>query len=134
MARMYEKPSRFRFGLISLFPLIAAAGVVACFWNPFDRQSAGGSNFELVKLGMTETEVTELIGKPDEVDTYADMTNTRYHPTAENFWIVTYKDGRVYQSLPHRKSSASPVAPAPRLPSPPTLLNPKTTNYRPPVD
>src|SRR5688500_7284916 len=93
---------RFRFGLLSLFVLVAAVGVLACFWNPF-AQPASGSNFERVKLGMTETEVTELIGKPDEVETFRDLTQTRYQLTAEDVWVVAYKDGQVYQSLPHQK-------------------------------
>jgi hypothetical protein len=133
MARMDEKPRRFRFGLIALFALIAAAGVLVSLWNPLVQPTSAPSLSD-VKIGMTETEVAELVGKPDEVDTYADMTNTRYHLTAEDFWMVTYKNGRVCQSRLHRKRIAPPVTPAPRLPSPPTMLNPETTTYRPPVN
>jgi hypothetical protein len=49
MARMDEKPRRhYRFGLISLFVLIAVVGALACFWNPFPMPSK--SNFSNGKL------------------------------------------------------------------------------------
>jgi hypothetical protein len=64
---MDEKPRRpFRFGLISLFALVALVGVLACIWNPFPKPSK--SNINRIKFGMTEAEVAKLVGKPDRVD------------------------------------------------------------------
>jgi hypothetical protein len=92
---MNEKPRRFRFGLITLFALIAAAGVLACFWNPFPKPSQ--SNLSLIEVGMTVDEVAELVGEPDKAET--DNANGRlaqvYWMTRGEAWIVVFVNGKV---------------------------------------
>jgi heat shock protein HslJ len=50
---MYEKPRRrwFRFGLLALFALIAAAGVLASLWNPFSKPSTMAGEWKVVMIG-----------------------------------------------------------------------------------
>ena len=88
---------RFRFGLISPFALIAAVGVLACFWNPFPKSSL--SNRDLIKVGMVEADVLALIGQPDRIEIEKDTADARaahvYEMAPSEFWIVVYADGRV---------------------------------------
>jgi hypothetical protein len=71
MADMTDQPRRrrCRFGLISLFVLVAVVGILACFWNPFPEPRK--SNINRIKFGMTEADVAKLVGKPDRVDVNA---------------------------------------------------------------
>jgi hypothetical protein len=64
MANMNDKPRRFRFGLIALFALVAALGVLACFWNPF-KQPPSRAHLRLIENGMTIAQVTSIVGPPD---------------------------------------------------------------------
>jgi hypothetical protein len=104
---MDEKPRRrFRFGLISLFVLIAAVGVVACFWNPFPKPKKPNKlNVYLIEEGMTEAEVKALVGQPDGVywpDPRGQGGSHIYEiiPGQKDYAVV-YEDGKVLGVL-HR--------------------------------
>jgi hypothetical protein len=92
---MDEKPRRFRFGLLAIFTLIAAAGVVASFWNPFDRPPSL-NNIPLVKTGMTIDEVAELVGEPDYVGTL-NATLVHLYETSDTHqqWLIGFVNGKV---------------------------------------
>jgi hypothetical protein len=102
MARMDEKPRRrwFRFRLISLFTLVAAVGVLACFWSPFPKPSK--SNLVLISVGMTESEVAGLIGNPDTITTDDGRLIHRYLVRGYGEeWMIVYADGKVIDCLCH---------------------------------
>jgi hypothetical protein len=105
---MDEKPQRrwFCFGLPGLFALIAAFAVVASLWNPL-VQPTGRSNLERVRKGMTEAEVAKLVGDPDVVEDFRRVITTRYQLTAEDVWLVVYKDGVVSQTFRRQVEKAS---------------------------
>jgi len=101
IARMDENQRRrqFRFGLVSLFALVAAIGVLACFWNPIPNPSR--NNFHLIKHGMTIADVTTLVGPPDTA--HCDAATGRIGLTVHEFeitpgktaYFVYYLDGKV---------------------------------------
>ena len=98
---MDEKPRRFRFGLIALFALIAAVGVLACFWNPFHKPNI--SNFGLIEVGMTEGHVRELVGKPDRAVIRDGLLIHGY--TLGGYLqegVIWYSNGRVVESEQYR--------------------------------
>jgi hypothetical protein len=93
---MDEKPSRrrFRFGLLALFALLAAAGVVATLWNPFPKPSK--TKLSSIEIGMTEADVARLVGNPDEAVT--DSAGRLLHVYSFAYgegWIVAFVDGKV---------------------------------------
>jgi hypothetical protein len=91
---MDQKPQRrFRFGLIALFALIAAVGVLVSLWNPFPKPSR--SNFGLIEEGMTEADVAVLVGKPDRVEKDNLRLAHLYELGVGEAWLVFYQDGRV---------------------------------------
>jgi hypothetical protein len=141
---MHENRWQFRFGLVALFALVAAIGVLASIWNPFIQPSSTPSLSD-VKIGMSGAEVSELIGKPDTVEEILGVTITRYQVTGDEVWMVAYKDGRVYNKYIDRRiavprqASESPLEdllaremrkvvtlPPRKLPSSAPLLNSKT--------
>jgi hypothetical protein len=96
MARMDEKPRhRFRFGLISLFALIAAVGILACFWNPFHKPST--ANFGLIEVGMTVAEVEDLVGEPHTgtIDTAREWLFYGYQVNSGEEWFILFVNGQV---------------------------------------
>jgi len=92
MARMNEKPRRFRFGLIGLFAVVAAVGVLVNLWNPFPKPSK--SNINQIRFGMTETEVAQLVGKPDRVDVN-DPCHHKYRLANDEERHVVFENGTV---------------------------------------
>jgi hypothetical protein len=103
---MREKPRhRFRFGLISLFALIAAIGVVACFWNPLVQPDK--SNLGKIKIGMTEADVAELVGEPDGAETVRGVLIQWYHVADRDGWVISFKDGLVNFTGSPRETQAN---------------------------
>src|SRR5687767_1753393 len=96
---MYVKPHRFSFGLIALFVLIVAVGVLVSLWNPFPKPSR--TNCDKIELGMTEDDLAELVRQPDEVVT--DNTSGRsahaYFLGNGEFWLILFEDGRVIRNV-----------------------------------
>jgi hypothetical protein len=93
---MHEKPRRFRFGLISLFALIAAVGVAASIWNPLAKPTR--SNIRQVRFGMPQRDVAELIGLPDltRVPVTENVPSIHtYGISAAEYWDIAFLDGRV---------------------------------------
>jgi hypothetical protein len=114
---MDEKPCRrFRFGLIGLFALVAAIGVLACFWNPLVQPDR--SNLGKVKLGMTEADVAELVGEPDGAETIKGVLIQWYHVADRDGWVISFKDGLVN------------FAGSPRETQPSELRGPIKVHYR----
>jgi hypothetical protein len=111
---MDEKPyrRRFRFGLICAFVLVAAVGVLACFWNPFHKPNI--SNLSLIQVGMTEAQVARLLGEPDSVQaTSGGMTHV-YHTENGEPWLIDYENDRVLFSFPLSfRAVLKPVGKAP---------------------
>jgi hypothetical protein len=107
MARMDEKPrrSRFRFGILALFALIAALGILATLWNPLVRPDR--SNLGRIKLGMTEADVAELVGEPDGVETVKGILIQWYRVQDPDGWVVSFKDGLVNFTGSPRESQPS---------------------------
>jgi hypothetical protein len=96
---MYFKPHRFRFGLMALFAVIAAVGVLVSLWNPFPKPSR--TNVDKIELGMTEDDVAELIGQPDRVVTNNEDGRVAYVYDLGNgeAWLVVFEDGRVMRNV-----------------------------------
>jgi hypothetical protein len=84
---------RFRFGLISLFLLVAAVGVLACFWNPLVQPDK--SNLGKIKTGMTEADVAALVGEPDSAETVKGVLIQWYQVADRDGWVISFKDGLV---------------------------------------
>jgi hypothetical protein len=59
-----QNPFRLRFGLAQLLGLVAVCGAVFAIWPYFERPPSPLERLPEVKLGMSETEVESLIGKP----------------------------------------------------------------------
>ena len=96
---MAEKSSRIRFGLIALFALIVALGVLMSLWNPFPPPSR--SNFGQIEVGMIEAEVAELVGAPDQVLKVANARLAHVYQLNEGEGcFVLYADGRVVELMP----------------------------------
>jgi hypothetical protein len=102
---MDEKPHRrrFRFGLISLFVLVVAVGILAKLWNPFRPKR---ENLHLVKPGMTVAEVAALVGSPDKAHSHNDAATGRigvlithvFQVNPNEAWLVQFIDGQVVGS------------------------------------
>jgi hypothetical protein len=116
---MDEKQRRFRFGLISLFALVAAVGVLAFFWNPFPKPNK--SNIEQVELGMSERDVAKLIGPADSTSTAMQRPHDESAPTVHTYlisakeqWDNFFVKGCVVRS--YRRQSSDDYFPRPPHP------------------
>jgi hypothetical protein len=76
----------FRFGITALLVAIALLAVLFAFWNPFQKQPPSITDFQDLRPGTSDEQVTEIFGRPaQEVKT-----------EAGHFWIYNADVGRVF--------------------------------------
>jgi hypothetical protein len=85
--------------LVALFVLLTAAGAVFSVWNPFPKPSK--SNFGLIEVGMTEEDVAELVGKPDQsaMNHAEGWLAHSYELESGEHGAIVYVNGKVFRSL-----------------------------------
>src|SRR4051812_45783281 len=77
------------FGLLAL--VVVASLVGGYFWLTYDTSPVNSENYELISRGMTQTEVTQLLGKPLSMTQLLEIARKN----EDNWSIVRYDDFRV---------------------------------------
>lgn len=86
----------FRFGLLAMFVAVTAVACVAYLYTLLPNELTP-AELKSIQLGMTESEVIALVGRPDIMKTEPDGTTWWWYGRILGESIV-FKNGRVVQN------------------------------------